>query len=252
MTRLEAAAYAARLRRSEATVWRWARAGCDFDDPESIKAFLIEAERKKTNVQRYRDRRSKQPKESTQTVRRRTPNSVEPPGNAELPPAGKKGAAAALERLEIAEERAHARLEVALTRCDPVQVQACQDFWLKCSETLRRLDLAVELARRDAEEQVPKKLACDVALYISDSLRISFMIFLSSESRTLMGIKDTGQWKAHAISAFKSILHLTVRNSLKTNSPIPDWAAEKVKESWNVPEREEPQEAPAASGTTGP
>jgi hypothetical protein len=27
---------------------------------------------------------------------------------------------------------------------------------------------------------------------------------------------------------------LTVRNSLKTQSPIPEWAAEKVKESWNV------------------
>ena len=45
---------------------------------------------------------------------------------------------AALERLETAEERAHARLEAALQRGDPVQVQTCQDFWLKCSETLVR------------------------------------------------------------------------------------------------------------------
>jgi hypothetical protein len=36
-------------------------------------------------------------------------------GNGEtLPPAGKRGAAAALERLEASEERAHARLEAAL------------------------------------------------------------------------------------------------------------------------------------------
>jgi len=35
VTRLEAAAHAARLKRSEATVWRWAKAGCNFDDPES-------------------------------------------------------------------------------------------------------------------------------------------------------------------------------------------------------------------------
>jgi hypothetical protein len=60
--------------------------------------------------------------------------------------------------------------------------------------------------RRDAEEQVPKRLASDVALYISDWFRISFMVFLSSESRTLMGIKDTGEWKNHAVQAFKSIL----------------------------------------------
>ena len=120
MTRLEAAAHAARLKRSEATYWRWARAGGDFDDPESIKAFLIETERKKTNVQRYRERRGKQPKESAQPVHRRTPDSVEPPGNGELPPIGKLGAAAALERLEQAEERAHARLEAALKAGDPV------------------------------------------------------------------------------------------------------------------------------------
>jgi hypothetical protein len=157
------------------------------------------------------------------------------PSNGEtLAPIGRRGAAAALERLELAEERAHARLEAALARGEPVQIAACQDFWLKCSETLRRLDLAVELARRDAEEQVPKRLACDVALYISDWLRISFMIFLSSESRTLMGIKDIGEFKNHAVQAFKSILHLTVRNSLKTQSPIPDWGLQKIKESWNM------------------
>jgi len=53
---MEAAAYAARLKRSEATIWRWAKAGCEFDNPESIKAFVIESERKKTNVQKARER----------------------------------------------------------------------------------------------------------------------------------------------------------------------------------------------------
>jgi hypothetical protein len=53
----------------------------------------------------------------------------------------------------------------------------------------------------------------------------------------LMGINDVGEWKSHAIQTFRSILHMTVRSSLKTQSPIPDWAAEKVKESWNVQER---------------
>src|SRR6516164_11587706 len=56
VTRLEAAAHAARLKRSEATVWRWAKAGCNFDDPESVRAFVIRAECRKTNVQRHRER----------------------------------------------------------------------------------------------------------------------------------------------------------------------------------------------------
>jgi hypothetical protein len=75
-----------------------------------------------------------------------------------------------------------------------------------------------------------------LALYVSDWLRIAFAQFLSSEARPLMGIRDVGEWKYYAIERFRSILHLTVRNSLKTNSPIPPWAAEKVKESWNVEE----------------
>jgi len=49
-----------------------------------------------------------------------------------------------------------------------------------------------------------------------------------------MGIRDDGEWKHYAIERFKSILYLTVRSSLKTRSPIPDWAASKVTESWNV------------------
>jgi hypothetical protein len=54
---------------------------------------------------------------------------------ASLPPIGKRGAAAALKRLETAEERAHARLEAALACGDQLAIQACQDFSLKCSET---------------------------------------------------------------------------------------------------------------------
>jgi hypothetical protein len=81
---------------------------------------------------------------------------------------------------------------------------------------------------------VPKKLACDVALAIADWLRISFAVFLSSETLPLMGLRSPGEFKHYAFERFRSILHMTVRNSLKTQSPIPDWAAEKIKESWNV------------------
>jgi hypothetical protein len=99
------------------------------------------------------------------------------------------------------------------------------------------LDLAVEVARRQEEAQVPLKTAQAAVLSVSDWLRIAFAQFLSSEVRMLMGCKEVGEFKAYAFERFKSILHLTVRDSLKTNSPIPDWAAEKVKESWNVQER---------------
>ena len=114
------------------------------------------------------------------------------------------------------------------------RLNKAQMFWVRCAESLRKLDLSVELGRRDLEETVPKRLACEIAAYISDWLRISFAVFLSSEVKPLMGIRDVGEWKHYAIERFRSILNMTVRNSLKTNSPILDWAARQVMESWNV------------------
>ena len=40
--------------------------------------------------------------------------------------------------------------------------------------------------------------------------------------------------KNHAVQGFKSILHVTVRNSLWTRSPIPSWAVSRIAESWNI------------------
>jgi hypothetical protein len=88
--------------------------------------------------------------------------------------------------------------------------------------------------RRDAEEQVPKKLAEQISLYISEWLRIAFAQFLSSDAGSLMAIQDIAEWKSYSIERFKGILDLTVKSSLQTQSPIPDWAAEKVREAWNV------------------
>jgi hypothetical protein len=73
-----------------------------------------------------------------------------------------------------------------------------------------------------------------ISLSVSEWLRIAFAQFLSSEARALMGIKDVGEWKGYAIQRFKGILDLTLKSSLQTRSPIPAWAAEKVKEAWNV------------------
>jgi hypothetical protein len=91
------------------------------------------------------------------------------------------------------------------------------------------LDVSIEQARRDAKEQVPKRLACDVAVAISDWLRISFAVFLSSETIPLMGLRSLGEFKHYAFERFRSILHITVKNSLKTRSPIPDWATRTLK-----------------------
>jgi len=46
--------------------------------------------------------------------------------------------------------------------------------------------------------------------------------------------RDVGEWKAYAMERFKGILDLTVKNSLKTRSPVPDWASGRIRDAWNV------------------
>lgn len=231
---------AARIKKGERTIWRWLQQGLDITSEESVRQFVEGKRLRRTNFQRARER-VERAFETAGTLNRLAkdglqglPNRFPSIGDKDLPPLGRRGAAAALQRLEVTEERAHARLVTAMERGNPSHIEALQDFWLKCSETLRKLDLAVEILRRDAEEQVPKRLAEELSLYIAEWLRIAFAQFLSCEARSLMGIRDVGEFKSYSIERFKGILDLTVKSSLQTRSPIPAWAAEKVKEAWNI------------------
>ena len=115
----------------------------------------------------------------------------------------------------------------------PCEFQEAAEFWLKAVESLRRLDLAVEIARRDAEERIPKCQAAEVTLFVAEWLRIAFAQFLSSEGPTLMGIKNLGEFKKYALERFRGIIDLTPKNSLQTRSAVPEWAAVKIREIWN-------------------
>ena len=57
-TRLEIAEHAEKIGRSGRTLRRWVLKDCNLDDPVSVEKFLAEAERKKTNVQRYQEART--------------------------------------------------------------------------------------------------------------------------------------------------------------------------------------------------
>ena len=130
-----------------------------------------------------------------------------------------------MERLEAIEERAYARLMRAIEAGNPFQVKGCQEFYLRASETLRRLDLAAETERRTALEQIPLRQIEDIAAQISTWLRTAFEQFLGAESPSLMAMTDLGEFKFLAIERFRGILHTVVKSSLKTNSPIPSWAS---------------------------
>jgi len=146
---IEVREYAKKLGKGERTLWRWIKQGCNLRDPKSVREWQVRNQIRETPIERARKRR--RGLESHKVHFSNDPEtSCDSAGNGELPPIGKKGAAAALERLEASEERAHARLEAALGRGNPVEVAAAQDFWLKCSETLRSRGRGREAPRGNA------------------------------------------------------------------------------------------------------
>lgn len=153
----------------------------------------------------------------------------------DLGPIGQLGAGPALARLEQTEATAYARLQQAIDEGDQFKIKAAQEFYLRSSESLRRLDLAVETERRAAGEQVPKRQVGNASWQIAQWVRIAFERFIAAESGSLMEFDSLGEFKLRAITGFKDALHLTVKNSLKSGSTFPEWARAPVSEAWNVP-----------------
>jgi hypothetical protein len=249
-SRAELARHSEKIGRGWRTLLRWVARGCDLNDPESVAKFLAEAERKKTNVRRYQEARGKQPKASVASTVKPQRRS-ESNGDGELSAPGRRGAGAALRRLEEQEERGYARLQVALSSGDPIAVESAQTYWLRVAEVLRRLDRELEISRRSEQEMIPLKTAQDCVLFVSERLRISLSTFLSAEGLTLAGgFKTVGELKVYFIERFRGIMFLTLRNSGKTNSPVPCWALERIRTAFNIEEAQEP--AVAGSVNPGP
>jgi len=163
-SQIEIAEYARKIGKSVPTLWRWVRQGCDLQDPKSVAEWVTRNTIRETNISKARKRRRDNEQKAQRASAVPASDRSEVGGNGDLPPAGRKGAAAALERLERVEEESHRHLEAALKRGNPVEIQSAQEFWLRTAETLKRLDLAIEVSRRSLEEQVPKRLACNVAI----------------------------------------------------------------------------------------
>ena len=64
------------------------------------------------------------------------------------------------------------------------------------SLSLRRLDVSIEIARRQEDTQISLKTAQDAVTFCAEWMRISVKQFLSSEALAFMGIKTLGESKA--------------------------------------------------------
>src|SRR5262245_27322975 len=129
---IEIREYAIKLGKGERTLRRWVKQGCNLRDPKSVREWVVRNEIRQTPIERAR-RRKRDEAQKAQTeapviIRQR----ADPPANGEKLPEGRKGAAAALERLEREEEQAHRRLQAALAAGNPLSIDSAESFWLKC------------------------------------------------------------------------------------------------------------------------
>lgn len=88
-------------------------------------------------------------------------------------PSKSVGAAAALRRLERAEERAYAAFQVATESGDAVAIRNARETWLRVSESLRKYDVAIEESRRDAGELVPRSEIEKILSWLGSQLRLT-------------------------------------------------------------------------------
>jgi hypothetical protein len=57
----------------------------------------------------------------------------------------------------------------------PPTNQNAQEFWLKITEVLRRLDTGIEVSRRAEETQIPLRVAQDAMTFAAEWMRIAFI-----------------------------------------------------------------------------
>src|SRR6516164_5239100 len=125
---IEVREYAKKLGKGERTLWRWIKQGCNLRDPKSIREFQVRNEIRQTPMERARrrkrDNEQKAQRSDLVNNNKKDVNEVHPPTNGDLPPAGKRGAASALERLEREEEESYRRLVAVKATDNLIQIQA--------------------------------------------------------------------------------------------------------------------------------
>lgn len=124
---------------SARTIARWRTDGAPLDNDKSMAHWL--ASRRQLN-----DGTRKRLTEARHRVRQKADPSNHVPG-----------AAAALRRLELSEADAYAAFQAALKDGDPGLIRSERETWLRISTELRRYDLQIEVARRDAGELMSRK-----------------------------------------------------------------------------------------------
>src|SRR5215510_15428782 len=96
---LEVKEYARKIGKSRSTIWSWIKQGCDLRNPKSVAEWVTRNQIRETPIERARKRRRDEQIRVAAEAAKSPQERSEPATKGEPLPEGKKGAAAALERL---------------------------------------------------------------------------------------------------------------------------------------------------------
>jgi hypothetical protein len=206
------------------TVRVWVREGLDVHDQAAVESCI---ERKRSR------RKGKSLAQSAQSIPVSADDICEELSTID-PDA--IGAAANLKRLEAFESLLARRLELALASGDAPTIQTARQDYVTVSETLRKLDIAVDTYRRDAGELIARDEAAEAVRVLTEQLKIGFNLWLSSEVPALQAIDSPGKFVQHARRTYAFVFIENLKNTQKSRAAIPQWAWDIVKEELYITE----------------
>jgi hypothetical protein len=200
------------------TIRRWAKAGLDLSDVGAVLELS-------NDRGHFRHKRH--------SVRVRNGLSLDILGK--LPAPDERGAVGALKRLQRLEILFHDRLNEEIKNGgDPVTVSAASSDYTRLTESLRKYEKEVEMARRDLGHLLPKGEAVEAVKTVANWLRLTWMAWISSALDDVRSAPDTRHAKKVALHAFDEILVLRIQNFKKLRCPVPDWADEVILEEFRL------------------
>jgi hypothetical protein len=194
------------------TLRRWRKAGAPLTDQKAMRTWLA--------TRKHIPAGTAALLEATRTSERAT-SAAQDGKQAE-------GAANALRRLEQAEARAYTDFKQATASGDEIRIKASRENWLKISESLRRFDLAIEQARRDSGDLVPRDDLRRMAYQLQQAFWFGFLS-MESACPSLTGLSTPNEvWTV--LSRLRDTVHSAILSSLQSEQkpPVPPWLIKAV------------------------
>jgi hypothetical protein len=209
--------------RGFSTVKRWAATGLDIGDDDAVARYVQALDLKAVGASAkaaLRRRRGAKPKPSQGAVpdvkKALELQSVDP---------SSEGAAAALKRLQEFEKNSSVRLNAAHAEGDQVVISSATKDHVAIAGALIKFENLVATEARASGELIAKGDMENAIVAIADWIRLAFQAWLSSETPTLVAMKDPHQFVTAARTGFALAVKAGFENSLKSRNPIPEWIA---------------------------